>query len=1621
MDEPTPHVDWSAGAVRLLTEEQDWPENGRPRRAGVSSFGISGTNAHLILEAAGEPVTNPETVACPPVPLLLSAKSASALRAQTQRLHAHLVAQPEFDLGGVAFSLATTRTHFSHRAALTVDGRDAALSGLAEFAAGGRPAGLIESVASDGMLACVFPGQGARISGAGAELHSRFPVFAAAFDEVCGLFDQWLDESLAEVVLAAPGSSLGKLTERTDYAQAGALALGVALFQLMGSWGVVPDFVVGHSVGEVVAACVSGALSLPDAVRLVAARGRLMQALPPGGVMVSLRATEDEVTPLLTEGVSLAAVNAPNSVVLSGDEDAVSALVAGFAGRKSTRLRVRHAFHSARMDGLLDEFHGVVEELSFGPAVIPVVSTVTGSTAGSELVDPGHWVRNVREPVRFADAVGTLVARGVDRFVELGPDGVLVSMVAEVCAGSERPVVAAPLLRSGEPEAATALSAMARLHAAGTPVDWAAVYGEGASRRVDLPTYPFQRERYWMRPDGTIRPADLHGVGMSAAAHPLLGAGVEQPDTGGFLYTGRLSLETHPWLRGHAYDGTAMFPSTGFVELALRAGLDVGCHRIGGLSLESPLVLPPKGGVAVQVIVGAADDDGRRPVRIFSRAEGATDGWHRHATGTLEPGTATGTTDLTQWPPAGAEEIAVDELYERTAEDGFDYDAAFLGVRAVWRREGEVFVEVGLPADAHDDAGGFCLHPALFDAALHVLAMDLFEYTVAGVPFAWHDVSLHASGASTLRVRLSATERDIVTMTMADETGRAVASVGTLALRAPTKRAFLYELGWVAAPEQTSPVRPAPWALAAAGESRLPDHDRWLVEHSDPAAAVRGGAAAHAVVPVVETNAQDDVPGMVRSALGSVLDALTNWVTADVPATARLVVLTRGAVATSLDEDVTNLPGAALCGLVRSAQAEHPDRVVLVDVDDLDAAAAVQQAVATAVALGEPQVAVRAGRLLLPRLTRVTAPAPAAPTMPQQSGTVLVTGAAGALGNVLCRHLATEHGIRDLLLLSRRGPDAPGAAQLEADLTDLGVRVTTVACDVADRDALRAVLDAAERPITGVVHVAGVLDGGGVAAMSPARVDGVLRPKVDAAWHLHQLTERLDLSMFVLFSSAAGKLGAPGHANYAAANAFLDALATHRRARGLPGLSLAWGEWYGVEGMAVRLQDTGTAGMSREQGLAQFDLAQLVDRPVLLPIRFEPAALPPDDVPPLMRGLLPARRVPKAASRQNPGLRDRLAELPDEDRRAELLTLIRTEAARVLGHRGPDRIADVDVFGELGFDSLMAVELRNQLVAATELRLPATVVFDHPTLAGLAGDLSARLNAADDPAQPAASVGADPDYTLAAMFRRACELDQHAEGTALLTQAARIRPRFATKSEAGREPELVRLCAGTEQPPLICFPSPTVYGGVHEYTELAARLAGVRDVWSPVYPGFASGERLPADIGVLIDFLVDAMRELVVDTPCSLVGRSSGGFLTSLVAARLEELGVVVQSLVLLDTYPPGPAATTYIEPVMLRATLEAEGRVGPMTGVRLTAMAGYFSLLDQWSAHPLSAPTLLVRASEAVGGDPGGADWRASWPMPHSIADVPGDHITILTDHVGATAEVVREWTAKQGVGGDR
>ncbi|MFE7652029.1 type I polyketide synthase [Streptomyces bottropensis] len=1400
-DSPTPHVDWSSGRVQLLTAARPWPASDRPRRAGVSAFGIGGTNAHVILEEApesGDTATHREAAVAPPVPWLLSAADDTALRAQARRLAADVADRRSLSHGDVGYSLAVGRGALAHRAVVPTGDPARIADALHALAEGRDTPGVVRGVAdSQTRTAFLFTGQGAQRPGMGRELRAAFPFFAEVFDEVCRHLDDRLPQPLSTVLSAEPDSASAALMDRTDFAQAGLFAFEVALFRLLESWGVGADRLVGHSVGELAAAHVAGVLDLADAATLVAARGRLMQALPEGGAMVALEATEEEaLAALSTSGpraaiasaheppsAAIAAVNGPRSVVISGAEDAVLAVAAGFEarGRRAVRLRVSHAFHSPLVEPMLDEFLHVARQLTFHQPRIPIVSTVTGRLAeGADLCSPEYWARHVRQPVRFADAVRHLADDGVSAYLELGPGPILTAATADALADTfatatdtadptpTSGTVLAVATRGGEHEPETLLSAVARLHVAGAPVDWAAVYAGSGARRVDLPTYAFQRQRYWLdAPHPT-----------AADPQTLLGPAFPVPDTERTVLSGLLSLAIHPWLADHVIAGRVLVPATVFVEMAVRAGDETGCGAVEDLVMLSPLTLPQSAGALVQVVVGAPDDAGRRPVDIYSRPERSAEDapWVRHVSGRLGR-VGVVPDELTRWPPKDAEALDLTGAYAALADAGLAYGPAFQGVAALWRRDGDVFAEVRLPVSHASEAGLLELHPALLDAASHapLLAEPTGPSTVR-VPFAWSGVSLHATGATDVRVRVRKTGTHTVSLTLADPAGRLVAHVDSLATRElpvhqadmadDLARRALLRPDWIALerPGDTGTdtgtdtdadtdehmwrvIGPDPLNLTAflpAAPSREPAAPQSRARTPATASTPITPITAITAITALDRTADPDPSAAVRELTSRVLHTLQSWQDDPHSAGSRLVVVTRDATAPRPD-----LAGAAVWGLVRAAQSEVPGRVVVVDVDERPESLRV---LAAAVASGEPQLRVRDGRVTVPRLVPAhdvaAAPKAEAPDF-GADGTVLITGGTGALGAELARHLLTEHGVRHLLLTGRRGPRAPGADELRRELEELGARVTVVACDAADRDALAEVFKHCDPPLTAVVHAAGVLDDGVLDSLTPERMATVLRPKADAAWNLHELTRDMPLSAFVLFSSVSGLLGRAGQGNYAAANAFLDALARCRTADGLPALSLGWGPWEHADGMAAGGPPGGArpampgdvfVPLTTQQGLALFDAALRSTEPVLAPMLLDRDALRSGarHLPPPLSGLVrhgrpaaaatPSGSPPGSEETPEPGAwRKPLDRLPTGAREAALVRLLRAAVAAVLGYPHAGALPAGRTLAELGFDSLTAVQIRNRLSLALELQLSAAVVFEYRTTEDLARHLLGLL------------------------------------------------------------------------------------------------------------------------------------------------------------------------------------------------------------------------------------------------------------------------------------------------------
>ncbi len=1266
----------------------------------------------------------------------------------------------------------------------------------------------------------------------------------------------------------------------------------VSLAGLWGACGVEPAGVVGHSQGEIAAACVAGGLSLEDGARLVVGRSRVLAGLAGRGGIVSLGLSVDEVRGRLEGwGVSLAAVNGPSSVTVSGELETLAAVLEECAaeGVRARMVPGTVASHSACVEPLREELLEVCGGIGARSGRVPFYSTVTGGLLDMAELDEEYWYRNVREPVQFEQVVRGMLASGVGGFVEVGPHPVLVVGVQEtveafaragggvaaggsagggVSEGSESVVVVGSL-RRGEGGLARFMRSASELWVAGGRVDWGGVFAGSDGERVELPAYAFQRERFWLGERGGV--GDVSAAGLARADHPLLGAMVGLAG-GGCVCTGRLSLESHPWLADHAVTGTVLLPGTAFLELALHAGGRVGCPGVRELTLQAPLVLAAGSTVQIQVVVGVPGEDGECSVEVYSRAghagapddalEGVgEDGWTRHASGVLsggeEPVGDARAADLAgQWPPPGAVAVDADDSYERLADIGLEYGPAFRGVRAVWRRGEEVFAEVALDDEQAVQAGSYGVHPALLDSALQASALALLD-GVGGdaegdlaikLPFAWGGVRLGSVGASRLRVRLvgaaggnGSSADGALAILAVDDAGALVVSVDSLAARelstaqlAAAGRAqqkSLFRVEWLPVHADT---RPQPdtgaWVLLSSEGSEfarvsaeagypleayadLGALRRALDAGAQPPGTVlldlcRGGTAdggaadggaaeagaADGSVPVRAEPASEEgdvaLPGRVRDGVCGALGVVQEWLSDERLSGSRLVAITRGAIEVRPGEGVSDLVGAGVWGLLRSAQMEHPGTILLVDVDGREES---WGALGRVLVGEEPRVAVRAGEALAARLVRATVPAAGVPgasradAEPGVGGapaplhaerTTLITGGTGVLGGLLARHLVAEHGVRSVLLASRQGPRAPGAPELRSDLEALGARVSVVACDVGDRDAVRELLEQvpAEFPLDAVIHTAGALDDGVIESLTAERVQRVMAPKLDGAWHLHELTRHLELRAFVLFSSGAGVFGSPGQGNYAAANSFLDALAAQRRALGLPGISMAWGLWEQLTGLTgavdeahlSRLKSFGMRALSTRQGLELYDAACALDEALLLPVNLDPPMLRrwarAGLLPPLLRGL-----VRSSLSRPAGGgsLARRLAEAPETEHESIVMEVVRAETATVLGHADAGTIDPQRTFQDLGFDSLTAVELRNHLNAITGLRLDATLIFDYPRPLQVVGHILERIRA-----QSSSRVHVDVD------------IDQLRARLTAVTPQAQERARIASRLQA---------------------------------------------------------------------------------------------------------------------------------------------------------------------------------------------------------------------------------------------
>lgn len=1683
ISEPTPAVDWSHGTVELATQLGPWPDNGHPRRAGVSSFGIAGTNAHVILEQAppvdDESASSSES-AVPVAVWAISGKTPEALADQAARLAEQVRTHPEYSLRDIGSALATTRATFDQRAVVLGTNRVDLLAGLAEIAEAKLVGPIRGQATSDRRVAFVFPGQGAQFQGMAAQLMDESPLFLAQMQACGDAFAEFVDWSLLDVLREVDGAPS---LERVDVVQPALFATMVSLAALWRSYGIEPAAVIGHSQGEVAAAYVAGALSLEHAARIVTMRSKPLRTLPGSGGMASINASAARVRELMAglDDLYIAAINSPSTTVVAGGAEPVSRIIALAEenGVRAKRVPVDYAAHTCHLDPLQDELRAAVAPIVPQATDVVFFSTVTGDILPTEELGPDYWFRNLREPVDFEEGFQAAFQSGFDAFIELSVNPVLTSAMHESLDHAGSFADSALIVGSIKREDAGIrrfLQSVAEAYVKGVSPDWTKLYPVGSARPVTLPTYAFQRQKYWLASVANTGGGKPSGLGLTDAGHPLLGAVSELPGADRYQFSNRLSLQSHPWLADHALHGNVLLPGAMLLELALHAGDSLGFPRVEKLTMYTPVTLPAEGAIHLQLVVSEAEQGKRRKVAIYSRPEvkdeqpGAST-WSLHADGLLTTAKSEDTEGqgLELWPPVGAEPgMDPESAYRTLAALGYHYGPVFQGMKAVWKRGDEVFAEIALP-DSVSDADKYGLHPALLDSAMQSgaagAALLPSEEGAIQLPFAWERVELRAVGAKALRVRLTPVGSDRLRWVLADNTGRVVAigtlqvrsiSMGKLATRGMSGRQdSLFGVDWLSVPVQRTRFagKPGEWAVIGGEPFGVVAEAGALSTYADLdalGAALEAGAEVPKVVLLPRFAASagaepgSHVTTAVRDELTHMLTRLQTWFADERFAESKLIVLTRGVQGIDIGEEVSDLVGATVWALVRSAQSEFQDRIQQIDLDDadisldqlstaaqldepelalrrgeffgrrlrsgLDAAATVGARLAgdwrlaipasgnlddvtlaeiatdaeeSTLAPGAVQVALRAAGLSFPvalaglaadttatpsRLvheasgvvtavgaevdgiavgervfglfdeitaTAVTdqrllaavpagwsfaqaaaapiayltalhglrdvaaaktgervlvhaatggvgtaavnlarhlglevlataskpkwdvlrsmgfaedsladsrssdfaarfaergidivlnllpdtftedslgllgdggrfveiarhvvreaatveanystfelgaldadllgellielavlfesgalAPLPltrfdvrhASPALRHLSearhtgkvvltwspgfdpeSTVLITGGTGTIGAIIARHLVTSYGAKHLVLTSRSGAQATGIAELVAELEGKGATVTVAACDAGDRDAIAAVLDSvpAAHPLGGVVHLAAALADSTFAALTADDLDAVLPAKSYGAWYLHDLTKHLDLSMFVLFSSAAGTFGSAGQANYGAANVFLDSLARHRYHRGLPATAMAWGWWAEDtsntgsmdEKDRSRLTRMGVTPMPTKEALELFDAALHTGRPHVLPVGMDLSLLrvasQVTELPPFFRALLHTR--PRATQQMGDSsqLAKRLSGLSPSEQHAVIVDLLKTPISMVLGYSAPDAVQPDREFTEMGIDSLSSIELGAHLRALTGVKLANSVIFQYPTV-----------------------------------------------------------------------------------------------------------------------------------------------------------------------------------------------------------------------------------------------------------------------------------------------------------------
>jgi malonyl CoA-acyl carrier protein transacylase len=1392
-NQPNPYIPWDELPFKVPTQLTAWLHSDKPRLAGLSSFGFSGTNAHIIIEEAPPIQVQVSELERAAHLLTLSAKTKNALADLANRYVDYLSQEETATIADICYTANVGRTHFENRLAVVGNSKAEIKQKLSEYISNNLINSIHKSpeIEHTGKIAFLFTGQGSQYVNMGRQLYETQPTFRKTLKRCDEILRDYLEQPLLKVLYSSPDNQ-SKLDE-TAYTQPALFALEYALAELWLSWGIKPTYVMGHSVGEYVAACVAGVFSLEDGLKLIAERARLMQALPQNGEMVSVIADEARVRAAIepyTQKVSIAAINGPESIVFSGERQTVQTIVTTLQsiGIKTKNLQVSHAFHSPLMEPMLAEFERIARQITYSSPKIGIVSNVTGEFVTDEMGSPEYWCRHVRQPVKFAASMETLHQQGVEIFIEIGPKATLLGM-GHQCLPDDVGIWL-PSLRAGQEDWQQLLQSLSTLYVHGIPLCFDQDYSR---RKVMLPTYPFQRQRYWM--DISRQP-----LPQVSWLHPLLTKKSQSPLVKETVFESRFSAKTMPFLEDHRIFGKLIVSGASHISLLLGANeLTFGTSEclLEDIVFPQALVIPDDEERTVQLVITPAENGLSAPFKLISLEKDNSNAWTTHATGKITQSPITNyqlpITNFSEVWARCQEEISTKDIYQIYQQRHIQLGPTYQWVDSIRRGDKEAVCQLKIPPILTSVVDEYQLHPGLIDTCFGLLVATIdIAVEETFIPFSVEKFSFYRRPSGTGRLWAYARLREenqeskwIGDIQIIENNDKIIAEGIGLEGKKATREVLLQSLqkdfsDWLYDITWQPKEREIP-------SQQLQSQGHWLIfadrngigiqlaqqleaqgEHcvlvSIGETYLKEGAAHYYINPAEPRdyqrlfqesleenqaayqgivhlwNLNESTPDMGLLGCGSVLHLVQALIQTKVPHLPQLSLVTQGAQPVSASP--LKVQQSLVWGLGKVIALEHPDiHCVRLDMDPTaelnDNLKALFEEIRSFDK--EDQIAWRQGIRYVPRLSKVRLGLQREIKILQDCS-YLITGGLGALG-LKVAHWLVAQGAKHLILTSRRGASEEIQATVN-QLEQAGVQVLVIKADVSRPEEVERILETIKNSmpaLRGIIHAAGVLDDGVLLQQTWARFRQVMAPKVAGTWNLHLLTQEIPLDFFVCFSSMASLLGSPAQGNYVVANTFMDALAHHRRALGLPSLSINWGPWAEV-GMATklgkhaqrRLTAQGLGSISLDDGLQILSelLGQKIAQIGVLPINW--SLFLPQFSQGIQSPFLEAFTSQPSVAQKH-GLLKQLEASPVTEHRTILFNHVRAEIAQVLELKTPEQIqASQKLFDELGIDSLMAVELKNRLQASLGRSLRSTLVFDYPTLESLVDHLSQELAFSDE-------------------------------------------------------------------------------------------------------------------------------------------------------------------------------------------------------------------------------------------------------------------------------------------------